>query len=92
MSIEKMSFDDLLKEYRMIWNNRLLDTEGRNSKETLFDAIKRELQDANSHPRTRKNKYEKYYSAIKRVIDSTVSEEDKLLIIKIHNQVMEELS
>ncbi|MEH6907405.1 hypothetical protein [Neobacillus drentensis] len=92
MSIEKMSFDDLLNEYRKIWNNRLLDAEGSDSKGTLFDAIKGELQDLNSHPRTRKNKYEKYYSAIKRVIDSTVSEEAKLLIIKIHNQVMEELS
>ncbi|NHC38755.1 hypothetical protein G6549_02165 [Bacillus sp. MM2020_1] len=87
-----MSFDDLLKEYRMIWNNRLLSAADLSSKGTLFEAIKRELQDANSHPRTRKNKYEKYYSAIKRVIDSTVSEDAKLLIIKIHNQVMEELS
>jgi DNA polymerase I-like protein with 3'-5' exonuclease and polymerase domains len=86
-----MSFDDLLEEYRLIWNNRILDTEGNGSERTLFGAIKRELKDENSHPRTRKNMYEKYYSAIKRVIDSTVSEEAKLLLIKIHNQVMEEL-
>jgi hypothetical protein len=92
LSRENASFDKLLVEYRMIWNNRLLDTQGSCSESTLFEAIKRELQDENSHPRIRKNKYEKYYSAIKRVIDSTVSEEAKLILIKIHNQVMEELS
>jgi hypothetical protein len=58
----------------------------------LVEAIKRELQDENSHPRIRKNKYEKYYSAIKRVINSTISLEAKLLLIKIYNEVMEELS
>ncbi|MEY2194939.1 hypothetical protein AB7942_19695 [Neobacillus sp. BF23-41] len=92
MSKERVSFDELLEEYRQIWNNRILETEGKGSKVTLVEAIKRELQDENSHPRIRKNKYEKYYSAIKRVINSTISLEAKLLLIKIHNEVMEELS
>ncbi|MEH7500450.1 hypothetical protein V7152_00185 [Neobacillus drentensis] len=92
MSKEKMSFDALLEEYRLIWNNRLLDSEGKGSEKTLFEAIKRELLDENSHPRIRKNRFEKFYSAIKRVIDSTVSQDAKLLLIKIHNEVMEELS
>lgn len=92
MSKERVSFDELLEEYRQIWNNRILETEGKGSEVTLVEAIKRELQDENSHPRIRKNKYEKYYSAIKRVINSTTSLEAKLLLIKIHNEVMEELS
>jgi hypothetical protein len=92
LSKERVSFDELLEEYRQIWNNRILETEGKGSEVTLFEAIKRELQDENSHPRIRKNKYEKYYSAIKRVINSTISLEAKLLLIKIHNEVMEELS
>ncbi|MBT2726907.1 MULTISPECIES: hypothetical protein [Bacillaceae] len=92
MSKERVSFDELLEEYRQIWNNRILETEGKGSEVTLVEAIKRELQDENSHPRIRKNKYEKYYSAIKRVINSTISLEAKLLLIKIHNEVMEELS
>lgn len=87
-----MSFDALIEEYRLIWNNRLLDTEGKGNEETLFEAIKRELLDENSHPRIRKNKFEKYYSAIKRVNDSNVSQEAKLMLIKIHNEIMEELS
>jgi hypothetical protein len=92
LSKERVSFDELLEEYRQIWNNRILETEGKGSEVTLFEAIKRELQDENSHPRIRKNKYEKYYSAIKRVINSTISLEAKLLLIEIHNEVMEELS
>ncbi|MBT2699272.1 hypothetical protein J7E79_17965 [Bacillus sp. ISL-40] len=91
MSKERVSFDELLEEYRQIWNNRILETEGKGSEVTLVEAIKRELQDENSHPRIRKNMYEKYYSAIKRVINSTISLEAKLLLIKIHNEVMEEL-
>ena len=92
MSNEMVSFDDLLVEYRRIWNNRLLETEGIGSEETLVVAIKRELLDENSHPRIRKSKFEKYYSAIKRVMDSTISLEAKLWLIKIHNDAMEELS
>ena len=92
MSNEMVSFDDLLVEYRRIWNNRLLETEGIGSEETLVEAIKRELLDENSHPRIRKSKFEKYYSAIKRVMDSTISLEAKLWLIKIHNDAMEELS
>ncbi|MFL6562529.1 MAG: hypothetical protein ACJ8MO_41325 [Bacillus sp. (in: firmicutes)] len=92
MSKERVSFDELLEEYRQIWNNRILETEGTGSEVILVESIKRELQDENSHPRIRKNKYEKYYSAIKRVINSTISLEAKLLLIEIHNEVMEELS
>ena len=92
MSNEMVSFDDLLVEYRRIWNNRLLETDGIGSEETLVEAIKRELLDENSHPRIRKSKFEKYYSAIKRVMDSTISLEAKLWLIKIHNDAMEELS
>jgi hypothetical protein len=92
LSNEMVSFDDLLVEYRRIWNNRLLETDGIGSEETLVEAIKRELLDENSHPRIRKSKFEKYYSAIKRVMDSTISLEAKLWLIKIHNDAMEELS
>jgi hypothetical protein len=92
VSTKKVSFADLLEEYRLIWNHRLLATSVKSSEEILVEAIKRELLDENSHPRIRKSKYEKYFSAIKRVSDSPVSAEAKLLLIKIHTQIMEELS
>lgn len=68
MSIEKVSFDHLLEEYRLIWNHRLLDTMGKSSKDTLLEAIKRELLDENSHPRIRKSKFEKYFLPLKELV------------------------
>jgi hypothetical protein len=89
---KKENNDSLLEAYRLIWNNRLLVTSGNDSEAILIDAIKRELLDENSHPRIRKNRFEKYYSAVKRVMKSTVSTESKFLLIELHNQIMEELS
>jgi hypothetical protein len=89
---ENEKYDVLLGEYRSIWNNRLLVTNEKDSEETIRDAIKRELLDANSHPRIRKNSFEKYYSAIKRVINSRISTKSKIQLIELHNQIMEELS
>lgn len=89
---KKENDDSLLEAYRLIWNNRLLVTTGNDSEAILIDAIKRELLDENSHPRIRKNRFEKYYSAVKRVMKATVSTESKFLLIELHNQIMEELS
>ena len=82
-------FEQLLEQYRSIWNNRLLVKGESSSKEVLTDAIKRELLDENSHPRIRKSKYEKYFLAIKRIITSSIPENTKLALIKIHMEVME---
>jgi hypothetical protein len=87
---EDFDFDKLLSEYRRIWNNRLL-TASRSSEETLTEAVKRELLDENSHPRIRKNKFEKYFSAINRITQSTISNDAKVSLIHIHNRVMEDL-
>jgi len=89
---EMINYDHLLKEYRSIWNNRILAANNNTSEETLTEAIKRELLDENSHPRIRKNKYEKYYSAVKRVMDTPISIETKVQLIKMHIEMMEEIS
>ncbi len=91
MPKEQVAYDELLGEYRMIWNNRLLETTDSDSEVTLKEAIKRELLDENSHPRIRKNKFEKYYSAINRVVQSAITAEAKVRLINLHTQVMEEL-
>ncbi|MFK9092971.1 hypothetical protein [Bacillus salipaludis] len=92
MEKESVNYKLLLEEYRSIWNNRLLAAEDLTSEETLTMAIKRELMDENSHPRIRKNKYEKYYSAVKRVLDSPLTLEAKVLLINLHIEIMEEIS
>ncbi|WP_257009402.1 hypothetical protein [Bacillus sp. 7884-1] len=91
MTIGNINFDELLAEYRMIWNNRMLAASDRSSEETLTEAVKRELLDENSHPRIRKNKFEKYYSAISRITQSTISNEAKVSLIHVHNGIMEKL-
>jgi hypothetical protein len=91
LTIGNINFDELLAEYRMIWNNRMLDASDRSSEETLTEAVKRELLDENSHPRIRKNKFEKYYSAISRITQSTISNDAKVSLIHVHNGIMEKL-
>lgn len=91
MTIADFNFDELLAEYRRIWNNRLLATSDRSSEDTLKEAVKRELLDENSHPRIRKNKFEKYYTAINRITQSTISSEAKVALIHLHNGVMEQI-
>jgi hypothetical protein len=53
--------------------------------------VKRELLDVNSQPRIRKNKYEKYYSAINRITQSTISNEAMVALIQLHNGAMEQI-
>ena len=91
MQYDKGFYDVLLRDYRLIWNNRHLDLMNGNSQETLFEAIKRELLDENSHPRIRKNKYQKYYFATTRIINSDLSSEVKLQLIEFHIQIMKEI-
>lgn len=91
LTIGNINFDELLAEYRMIWNNRMLAASDRSSEETLIEAVKRELLDENSHPRIRKNKFEKYHSAISRITQSTISNEAKVSLIHVHNGIMEKL-
>jgi hypothetical protein len=86
-----MDFNFLLNQYRAIWNNRLLSTFDKNSEEVLKEAIKRELLDENTHPRIRRNCYEKYYFSIKRLMDTSILPEAKLALIQIHNELIEEL-
>jgi hypothetical protein len=91
LTIGNINYDELLAEYRMIWNNRMLAASDRSSEENLKEAVKRELLDENSHPRIRKNKFEKYYSAISRITQSTISNEAKVSLIHVHNGIMEKL-
>jgi CRISPR/Cas system CMR-associated protein Cmr3 (group 5 of RAMP superfamily) len=84
------SFEQLLYDYRLIWNNRLLHNEGLESEQILQEAIRREINDENSHPRIRRNKYEKFYLATKRIIEAQIPNQSKLDLILLHKKMMEE--
>lgn len=82
----------LLNEFRKIWNNRLFDLGKGNEEEILKEVIRRELQDMNSHPRVRKHCFEKYFSAVNKIVHSSLLDESKLQLIQLHNELMEELN
>ncbi|RBP01117.1 hypothetical protein [Rossellomorea aquimaris] len=86
------SFEALLDAYRQIWKNRLLISEGTSSEKILKETIKRELLDGNSHPRVRKSKEEKYLSATKRIIESDLTSEEKVSLIKVHLEMVSQLN
>ncbi|WP_059170782.1 hypothetical protein [Bacillus sp. FJAT-27445] len=86
-----LNFSHLLNEYRKIWNNRLLENEGRNDEVILKETIKRELRDENSHPRVRKPIHFKFYYAVKRILDSGLEKEAKMELIELHAIIIEEL-
>ncbi|WP_075981991.1 hypothetical protein [Bacillus massilinigeriensis] len=80
----------LLNEYRLLWNNRRLMEEGTDES-VLKNVILKELKDENSHPRVRKSSAEKYFLAVKRILNSTLSLNTKLLLIQLHTELMDEI-
>ncbi|PLR81023.1 hypothetical protein CVD25_06910 [Bacillus canaveralius] len=83
-----MDYDYLLQQYRSIWNHRMLPSK-QNSEVVLEEAVLRELLDENSHPRTRRSRYDKFYLAVSRIIDSELPDQDKLALISLHKKNME---
>ncbi|WGG43858.1 hypothetical protein [Rossellomorea sp. DA94] len=84
-------FNDLLISYRQIWKNRMLANNDVSPEQVLKEAIKRELQDANSHPRVRKSIEVKYYLATKRITESDLSNDDKVRLIHLHIEMAAQL-
>ena len=82
-------YDKLLKEYRELWNNRRLEAE-ESPEIILKEAIVRDLKDENSHPRARRSLMEKYFLATKRILESALSNESKILLMQMHLQQAEE--
>lgn len=87
----KEEYEFLLAEYRKIWKNRVLATGDSRYEDVLKEAIKRELLDENSHPRIRRNRYEKYYLSIRKLADASISSDAKLQLIHLYNEQMDVL-
>jgi hypothetical protein len=83
--------DRLLEAYKALWNNRSLSHSARPVTERLEEAIRVELKDELTHPRTRKSPWAKYFLAIKRISESPLKETEKLGLIHQFNLVMDQL-
>jgi hypothetical protein len=84
------NYEELLSLYKKIWNSRDLKSE-EDSAVVLKEAMKRELNDENSHPRVRKNKETKFFFAIKRVTESELTIEEKYKLIACYTAELEKL-
>ncbi|MGV2938594.1 hypothetical protein AB5I83_03310 [Mesobacillus sp. LC4] len=86
--MQGVDYDKLLDEYRTIWNNRKLQSD-QVPEDILKEAISRDLKDENSHPRARKPLMVKYFLATKRIVESSVPIESKVLLIHLHLETAE---
>jgi len=86
-----MKNDKTLELYKQLWNNRSFLLSNENSGDILHLAIKTELYDELTHPRTRKQPTEKYFMAVKRILESSLEDSDQLLLIKEFTDVLEEI-
>ncbi|KYD08536.1 hypothetical protein [Heyndrickxia sporothermodurans] len=87
-----MNYSKLLEDYLSIWNNRSDSEHTLSPKEKLHELIIMELHDEQTHPRTRKTKEMKFYLAIKRVANSSLTDSEKIALIRYYTEVMEEIS
>ncbi|NQD65925.1 hypothetical protein HP456_08310 [Bacillus haikouensis] len=82
----------LLENYRSIWKNRLLPAGNKAPEVILKEAIMRELLDENSHPRVRKPLNAKYVSSAKRILESDLSPDSKIELLRLHIEMLELLN
>lgn len=87
---QAFSNEQLLQAYLQIWNNRGIQRED-DAENVLKELIKRELLDENSHPRVRKNKYEKFYLSVKRLAESSLHPKEKVALLAFYISTMQDL-
>lgn len=88
--MQAMDYEKLLDEYRTIWNNRKLQSD-QVPEDILKEAVSRDLKDENSHPRARKTLMVKYYLATKRIVESSLPTESKIMLIQLHMEIAESI-
>ncbi|MFT4414056.1 hypothetical protein ACLM5H_09365 [Fredinandcohnia humi] len=82
----------LLDVYQSLWNNRNLREESEKSEEILRATVKKDILDEMTHPRVRKNRFEKFYIASKRIVESALSDDDKQNLLQIYIEEMEKVN
>jgi hypothetical protein len=86
-----MEDQHLLDIFLSLWNKREVKEGSHTPSTTVKEMMKSELLDEFSHPRVRKTKEEKYYLAVKRVVDSDLKAVDQIRLIRLYTDVMESL-
>lgn len=89
--MKTLESSELLEAYKSLWLNRTLPIE-ENPAHTLRSAIEKELKDEITHPRLRKTPHEKFYLSVKRIVTSSLHDNQKVNLVDYHLQILEELS
>ncbi|KAA0550094.1 hypothetical protein FZW96_01740 [Bacillus sp. BGMRC 2118] len=79
--------NQLLQSFRELWVNRTLEVKV-DASETVIQAIRVDLLDELTHPRARSTPHKKFYLAVKRILESTIPDHDKLAIIQLYEKEM----
>lgn len=88
---EEVNDRTLLEAYASIWNNRKLMKEKEEPLHVLSELIRRELLDENAHPRARKPIHEKFHLSINRVMESSLTDEEKTAIVSVYRTVQDRI-
>lgn len=80
----------LLQSFRLLWNNRSLPVV-ENERLTLEKAIKADLLDEITHPRLRKSHGRKLVAAINRILQSDLSDGEKIGLIDCYIQIFDKI-
>ncbi|TYR79955.1 hypothetical protein FZC66_12495 [Priestia megaterium] len=84
-------FEQLLAAYQTLWLNRsFLSQTELTSEQKLTEAMLKDLRDEMTHPRVRKTPYVKYHIAVRRIIESNLDQSDKVNLITMYTNLLEE--
>ncbi|ANB60782.1 hypothetical protein [Anoxybacteroides amylolyticum] len=90
-----LTFMQLFKAYRSLWSNRSLAKDEELTedmcKALLYEAMEKELRDEMTHPRVRQAPEVKFHYAVKRIMAAPLTETEKLALIDLHLEVMEQI-
>lgn len=81
---------ELLEAYKSLWSNRALPMD-ENPALTLKNAVEKELNDEMTHPRLRKTPHQKFSLSVKRIVTSSLDDNQKIQLIEYHLHILEEL-
>ncbi|MGE7603742.1 hypothetical protein ACQKL5_14810 [Peribacillus sp. NPDC097675] len=81
----------LLEAYASLWNNRKVMKGDEEPLLILSELVRRELLDENAHPRARKPIHEKFHLSVNRVMESSLTDEEKTALISVYCTVQERI-
>ncbi|WP_257063106.1 hypothetical protein [Priestia megaterium] len=85
-----MTSEHLLAAYQTLWLNRsFASKQATTSEDQLHEAIMKDLKDEMTHPRVRQTPYVKYHLGIKRILNSSLSSDEKVALTSLYTNLLD---